>query len=70
MALVSQEPVLYGGSIRANIALGVEHEVEEDAIVRACKDANIYDFIVSHLLLLFIIMQPNLLYPRYLSLLV
>jgi ATP-binding cassette subfamily B (MDR/TAP) protein 1 len=47
IALVSQEPVLYSGTIRENILLGSELETSEDAVVRACKDANIYDFIVS-----------------------
>jgi ATP-binding cassette, subfamily B (MDR/TAP), member 1 len=49
IALVSQEPVLYSGTIRDNIIFGAAADVDEDAIVRACKDANIYDFIVSHL---------------------
>ncbi|KAL5362736.1 P-loop containing nucleoside triphosphate hydrolase protein [Aspergillus floccosus] len=48
MALVSQEPTLYQGTIKDNIMLGVtDDEVSEDAIVKACKDANIYDFIMS-----------------------
>ena len=48
LALVSQEPTLYQGSIRENILLGADREdVPEEAIVQACKDANIYDFILS-----------------------
>jgi ATP-binding cassette, subfamily B (MDR/TAP), member 1 len=47
IALVSQEPVLYSGTIRENIILGTEAEVGEAEVIRACKDANIYDFIVS-----------------------
>jgi ATP-binding cassette subfamily B (MDR/TAP) protein 1 len=47
IALVSQEPVLYSGTIRENIMLGTEAEVGEEEVIRACKDANIYDFIVS-----------------------
>ncbi|KAK2765952.1 GTPase-activating protein [Arachnomyces sp. PD_36] len=49
LALVSQEPTLYQGTIRENILLGVDHEAEvpEEAVVQACKDANIYDFIMS-----------------------
>ena len=50
LALVSQEPTLYRGTIRENILLGAdkEHEgVAEEAVIRACKDANIYDFILS-----------------------
>jgi len=48
LALVSQEPTLYQGSVRENILLGADREdVPEEAIVQACKDANIYDFIIS-----------------------
>lgn len=48
LALVSQEPTLYQGTIRENVLLGADHEdVPEEAIVQACKDANIYDFIIS-----------------------
>ncbi|KAK1071490.1 GTPase-activating protein [Friedmanniomyces endolithicus] len=50
LALVSQEPTLYQGSIRDNILLGADkapEDVPEQAIVQACKDANIYDFILS-----------------------
>ena len=48
LALVSQEPTLYQGSIRENVLLGADKEdVPEEAIIQACKDANIYDFIMS-----------------------
>lgn len=47
VALVSQEPVLYSGTIRENIVLGTELEVNNETVIRSCKDANIYDFIVS-----------------------
>lgn len=56
IALVSQEPTLYQGSIRENILLGVvtsEHDIDqhnessEEKVVKAAKDANIYDFITS-----------------------
>ncbi|KAK4897675.1 hypothetical protein LTR49_027951 [Elasticomyces elasticus] len=50
LALVSQEPTLYQGSIRDNILLGADKDpkdVPEEAITQACKDANIYDFILS-----------------------
>ncbi|KAI9374167.1 P-loop containing nucleoside triphosphate hydrolase protein [Aspergillus egyptiacus] len=48
LALVSQEPTLYQGTIKENILLGIaEHDVPEEALVQACKDANIYDFIMS-----------------------
>ena len=48
LALVSQEPTLYQGTIRENVLLGADKEdVPEELIVQACKDANIYDFIIS-----------------------
>jgi ATP-binding cassette subfamily B (MDR/TAP) protein 1 len=48
LALVSQEPTLYQGSIRENVLLGADREnVPEEEIVQACKNANIYDFIMS-----------------------
>jgi ATP-binding cassette subfamily B (MDR/TAP) protein 1 len=50
LALVSQEPTLYQGTIRDNILLGADtkpEDVPEEAIIQACKDANIYDFILS-----------------------
>ncbi|CAK4031884.1 ABC transporter, ABC-B family, MDR type [Lecanosticta acicola] len=47
-ALVSQEPRLYKGTIRDNIVLGSdESQCKEEDIIRVCRDANIYDFIVS-----------------------
>ena len=48
LALVSQEPTLYQGTIRENVLLGVTaDDMPEDVVVQACKDANIYDFIMS-----------------------
>lgn len=50
IALVSQEPTLYQGTIKENILLGMADksaEVEDEQIIQACKDANIYDFIMS-----------------------
>ncbi|OJJ96754.1 hypothetical protein ASPACDRAFT_80963 [Aspergillus aculeatus ATCC 16872] len=48
LSLVSQEPTLYQGTIRENILLGVTgEEVPEEALIKACKEANIYDFIMS-----------------------
>jgi ATP-binding cassette, subfamily B (MDR/TAP), member 1 len=42
LALVSQEPTLYQGTIRVNILLGTEREdVTEDEIIAASKEANI-----------------------------
>ncbi|KNG89222.1 multidrug resistance protein 1, 2, 3 (p glycoprotein 1, 2, 3) [Aspergillus nomiae NRRL 13137] len=48
LALVSQEPTLYQGTIRENIMLGTDRDdVTEDEMVQCCKTANIYDFIIS-----------------------
>lgn len=48
IALVSQEPTLYQGSIRENILLGADREHVSDADIEfACREANIYDFIMS-----------------------
>ncbi|KAG7559344.1 ABC transporter type 1 transmembrane domain superfamily [Arabidopsis thaliana x Arabidopsis arenosa] len=43
-ALVSQEPVVYSGSIRDNIILG-RPEATEDEVVEAARAANAHDFI-------------------------
>ncbi|KAH6636237.1 P-loop containing nucleoside triphosphate hydrolase protein [Chaetomium tenue] len=47
IALVSQEPTLYQGTIRDNIILGAAGEVTDEQIKFACQEANIYDFILS-----------------------
>lgn len=48
IALVSQEPTLYHGTIRDNILLGTPNEdVTDEMIEFACREANIYDFIIS-----------------------
>ncbi|KAM0787890.1 hypothetical protein ACM66B_003940 [Microbotryomycetes sp. NB124-2] len=50
VSLVSQEPTLYAGSIKFNITLGANvpaDRVSDADVVRACKDANIHDFITS-----------------------
>ena len=48
LALVSQEPTLYQGSIRDNVLLGTAREdVTDEEIKNACQKANIYDFIMS-----------------------
>ncbi|XP_021823860.1 ABC transporter B family member 15-like [Prunus avium] len=45
MALVSQEPTLFGGTIRENIVYGASDEMDETEIVEAAKAANAHDFI-------------------------
>lgn len=50
IGLVSQSTTLYQGSIRDNVMVGVSPDLENasDEIMRkACKDANIHDFIES-----------------------
>lgn len=42
LAIVSQETTLYTGTIRDNI-LADKEDVSEEAIIQACKDANIYE---------------------------
>ncbi|KAH6884073.1 P-loop containing nucleoside triphosphate hydrolase protein [Thelonectria olida] len=48
IALVQQEPVLYQGSIRDNISLGLETSTpSDDEIIDALKQANVHDFVIS-----------------------
>ncbi|CZR68534.1 related to multidrug resistance protein [Phialocephala subalpina] len=50
IALVSQEPVLYSGTIRDNIVSGAVEDadkVDDDTVEKACKGANIHEFISS-----------------------
>lgn len=50
IALVSQEPTLYAGTVRFNILLGAtkpREEVTQKEIEDACRNANILDFIQS-----------------------
>ncbi|KIX99571.1 uncharacterized protein Z520_05147 [Fonsecaea multimorphosa CBS 102226] len=46
LALVSQETTLHMGTVRDNILADKEDAPEED-LIQACKDANIYDYIIS-----------------------
>jgi ATP-binding cassette subfamily B (MDR/TAP) protein 1 len=46
VSLVSQEPTLYEGSIRENVALSVDSTTDEE-VETACRDAQIHDFIIS-----------------------
>nr|OQO27378.1 hypothetical protein B0A51_05270 [Rachicladosporium sp. CCFEE 5018] len=47
MSLVQQEPPLYLGSVRDNIAIGLEHEPTEEEVSEACRQANALEFISS-----------------------
>jgi len=46
LAIVSQEPLLFSGTIRDNIMQG-KQDVSDEEMQRASKSANIYDFISS-----------------------
>ncbi|RAH70194.1 multidrug resistance protein [Aspergillus aculeatinus CBS 121060] len=47
-SLVSQEPVLYDGTIRENLLLcGADRPLDDEDSLRVCKEANLYDFVVS-----------------------
>lgn len=47
IGLVSQDTALYQGSIRENVLLGYSGTVDDEVLIKACKDANIHDFITS-----------------------
>ncbi|PKU67429.1 ABC transporter B family member 9 [Dendrobium catenatum] len=47
MGLVSQEPVMFSGTIRSNIAYGRQGDVSEDEIIAAAEAANGHQFISS-----------------------
>jgi len=48
LALVSQEPTLYQGTIKDNILLGSGNmNISDEELIKVCRDANIYDFILS-----------------------
>ncbi|KAJ5674297.1 uncharacterized protein N7477_004231 [Penicillium maclennaniae] len=50
LSLVAQEPKLFEGTIRENLLLGLQapnNPNTEEQMIQACKDAEIYDFIIS-----------------------
>ncbi|GMH15726.1 hypothetical protein Nepgr_017567 [Nepenthes gracilis] len=47
IALVSQEPMLIGGTIRENIIYGIGTNINESEMVEAAKAANAHDFITG-----------------------
>ncbi|KAF8426010.1 ABC multidrug transporter [Tirmania nivea] len=47
VSLVSQEPVLYQGTLADNVRLGMPDDTPQEAIDNACKQAYIHDFITS-----------------------
>ncbi|KAJ0043340.1 hypothetical protein Pint_19387 [Pistacia integerrima] len=47
IALVSQEPTLFAGTIRENIIYGASDKTDESEIIEAAKAANAHDFIAG-----------------------
>ncbi|XP_030553589.1 ABC transporter B family member 15-like [Rhodamnia argentea] len=47
IALVSQEPTLFAGTIGENIVYGISHEMSEMEVIEAARAANAHDFIVA-----------------------
>ncbi|KAI5665582.1 hypothetical protein M9H77_15435 [Catharanthus roseus] len=47
IALVSQEPTLFAGTIRQNIVYGASEDIGESEIIGAAKAANAHDFIAG-----------------------
>ncbi|KAL6325436.1 hypothetical protein AAG906_023281 [Vitis piasezkii] len=47
IALVSQEPTLFAGTIRENIAYGASDKIDESEIIEAARAANAHDFIAG-----------------------
>nr|QNH67877.1 ATP-binding cassette transporter subfamily B member 10-like protein [Brachionus rotundiformis] len=47
IALVSQEPVLFGGTIKENISFGLNDEIDTEQIIEVSKLANAHDFIIN-----------------------
>ncbi|XP_024928239.2 ABC transporter B family member 15 isoform X1 [Ziziphus jujuba] len=47
IALVSQEPTLFAGTIRENITYGASDKISETEIIEASKAANAHDFIAA-----------------------
>ncbi|CAO2820874.1 unnamed protein product [Amaranthus hypochondriacus] len=45
IALVSQEPTLFAGTVRENISYGASEDIDEAEIIEAAKAANAHDFI-------------------------
>ena len=45
MGAVNQEPCLLSGTIRENLQLGIDHELTDEELEHACKQALCFDFI-------------------------
>lgn len=47
VSLVQQEPILYQGSIRDNIAMGLDLDVSDQQVEDAARQSNIHEFVAS-----------------------
>jgi ATP-binding cassette, subfamily B, heavy metal transporter len=47
IAVVPQDPVFFNSTIRENLSIVIDKDVAEIDLIKACKDAEIYDFINS-----------------------
>ncbi|KAL8475590.1 hypothetical protein ACS0TY_028304 [Phlomoides rotata] len=47
IALVSQEPTLFAGTVRENITYGASYDIGEAEVIEASKAANAHDFIAA-----------------------
>ncbi|KZV17232.1 ABC transporter B family member 15-like [Dorcoceras hygrometricum] len=47
IALVSQEPTLFSGTVRENITYGASEDIDEVEVIEAAKAANAHDFIAG-----------------------
>jgi ATP-binding cassette subfamily B (MDR/TAP) protein 1 len=48
IALVSQEAIIFSGTLRENIAMGlVDEEVDDTRILDVCRQTNLVDFVKS-----------------------
>lgn len=63
MGLVSQEPVLFNDTIRANIAYGKEGDATEAEIIAAAELANAHKFISSLHQVYYTLFNQQNLYP-------
>lgn len=47
LGFVQQEPSLFGMSVRENVCYGVDKDVSQEEIEKACRQANAYDFVME-----------------------
>jgi ABC-type multidrug transport system fused ATPase/permease subunit len=45
ISLVAQDQILYRGTVRENLCLGLKHPISDFELEQACRSAVIYDFI-------------------------